>query len=282
MLGDILLFPRQSRFATRSSSSGRALAAFVARSSFKIADDESPRPMDRVFINYNYYNNVDPSGRAPGAGQTNVNREVFGFEKAFMDSNASFGMRVPFSQDNGPNGRDLFGDISFLFKYAVYNDCKTGDVLAGGLVLTAPTSGLGITNGSDHISDWLFQPWVGGTLNCDRMYGSFFSSILVPSDSADSTILFNDIAIGYFIRRDDCQDALFTAIIPTLEAHITTPLNHRGTVSSAFGVPDIFDLTAGAHLVCHQNLWLTVGGCVPLSGPRPFDFEVIAQLNYRF
>src|SRR5205085_5484846 len=28
---------------------------------FKIAEGESPRPMDRVFFKYNYYNNVNPT-----------------------------------------------------------------------------------------------------------------------------------------------------------------------------------------------------------------------------
>src|SRR5262249_45873462 len=53
---------------------------------YKIADDESPRPVDRIIFNYNYYNDVNGAfnnGLNPGVGRTDVHAETFGFEKTF-------------------------------------------------------------------------------------------------------------------------------------------------------------------------------------------------------
>src|SRR5262245_15021068 len=47
----------------------------VARGTFKIGENESPRPENRIWINYNYFNNI---GNFNG---TDLHRETIGFEK---------------------------------------------------------------------------------------------------------------------------------------------------------------------------------------------------------
>src|SRR5437764_552870 len=68
-------------------------------SDVKIAEGESPRPVDRVFVKYNYYNNLakdqwtDPT--VP-IHNVELSRYVVGMEKAFFDEKMSIGLRVPF------------------------------------------------------------------------------------------------------------------------------------------------------------------------------------------
>src|SRR5207247_1099521 len=95
----------------------------ASQGAFKICENESPRPTDRVFFTYNFYS--DATGAPSGLGVprtdtvTNPNgtvtstpvpavtikldahREIFGFEKTFLDGNASIGMRAPLVQQVG-------------------------------------------------------------------------------------------------------------------------------------------------------------------------------------
>ena len=66
---------------------------------FKIAEGESPRPMDRVFFKYNFYNNVDPtrwSDPTQPIHNVNLNLYTLGMEKTFFDGLMSLGIRIPF------------------------------------------------------------------------------------------------------------------------------------------------------------------------------------------
>ena len=52
-----------------------------------------------------------------------------------------------------------------------------------------------------------------------------FSAIAVPIHSQDLLLAFNDIGVGYFVYRDR-ELRLVTAVAPTFEVHVNTPLNH--------------------------------------------------------
>src|SRR5262249_29857955 len=82
--------PSASSASTPSSHNALAgtAIALLTRGAFKIADNESPRPQDRVFVNYNYFDRILGTS-------VDLNRETLGFEKTFLDGNASVGMRVP-------------------------------------------------------------------------------------------------------------------------------------------------------------------------------------------
>jgi hypothetical protein len=259
------------------------LVALVARGAFKIADNESPRPQDRVFAFYNYFNDVNPSAtRTAGLGQTDVHREVAGFEKTFLDGDASIGLRAPVVQVAADPSIDHqgFGDLSVVFKYALLNDRQTGNVFSLGMVVTLPTGANFLPVGTPDIHDTLLQPYVGGIVQFGNFYLLGFSSIVVPTDARDVTFLANDLGIGYN-AYSNCG-AFVSSITPTIEGHLTTPLTHRGSDTDPIGLPDIFDVTCAVRIGICDRASLGLGVVVPLTGPKPFDIEAQVQFNVRF
>jgi hypothetical protein len=92
MFGDLLDMESVRQYA------GNRLDAFAPaglRGAFKIADNESPRPLDRVFITSNDFSAVNRLFLAANASSASVYREMIGFEKKFLKGDASIGMRLP-------------------------------------------------------------------------------------------------------------------------------------------------------------------------------------------
>lgn len=249
------------------------LAARV--NSYKIAENESPSPQSRVFFNYNYYNNVNGLG-------ADVHREMPGFEQAFLDGAASFGMRVPVFQDtNGLLNLDGFGDIVLNGKYAWLNDRTRGNVVSSGMSLVVPSGRAFRFPGGPTMRDEVFLPWLGGVFSRPRYYVQGFSSSAIPTDFRDFAIYFNDVSAGYWLIRND-RDSGLTGLVPSFEAHVATPLNHRGVTTLPIGMQDSVALTFGAHLIFAQRSVLTLGVVTPVTGPKMFDVEALAQFNYRY
>jgi hypothetical protein len=271
----------------RSVTGNRTIvvAPLPFRSVFKIMENESPRPTDRVFFNYNYFNNVDRLFQGQPGSNANLHRETIGFEKTFLGGDASFGMRLPFLQLTGSNGDfedSHLDDLSMIFKYAFINNRETGNVLSAGIVLTAPTGeGLHI-DGESTIHSTVFQPFVGFIYHFDRnLYLQGFSSVAAPSDGRDVTIFFNSIAAGYHMYRADDSGARVRGIVPVAEFHVNTPLNHRGLQQAPLGFDDSVDFTGGVYVQFRRaTLGIAVG--TPLTGPRPYDVEATANLNFHF
>ncbi len=274
---------------------------------FKIADNQSPMPEDRVFFTYNYFNNMHVISPALANGQTitqqitvnnlttitntvvpgssvprlDLNGEVIGFEKTLFDGRASVGMRLPLFQQQGDGSfsQQDFGDLGVFFNIAFYADPVSGNVLSGGMLVTAPT-GPSIDTTIGNVHSTYLQPFVGYRLNLADWYIQGFSSVATPTNSNDVTAMFNDVGIGYWLYRG-APNRLLSAIIPTFEAHVTTPLNHRN-MNDPVNAPDELDLTAGVHLGFGRRSLLTLGVSTPVTGPRPFNIEAIAQLNLAF
>jgi hypothetical protein len=274
---------------------------------FKIGENESPIPEDRVFFTYNYYNGLRGPGGPFGAaridaqqtvlngfpatittpvpatppGRFDLHREMAGFEKTFLDGTGSIGLRVPLLQMHGDGtfSQDDFGDLTAIVKYAPFFDRSTGNVLSGGLAVTFPT---GPANNTiiGNIHSTLFQPFVGYRWNVDRFFVQGFSSVVIPTDSRDATLLFNDIGVGYWLYRGNGRRAI-TGIAPVLEAHVTTPLDHRQTTDAIF-VPNIVSFTGGVHVGIGGRSSFTIGVNTPVTGPRPYAVEAIAQFNFWF
>jgi hypothetical protein len=277
---------------------------------FNIAENESPRPQDRVFAFYNFFGDL----RGPDTGSSNpvvtsqtttvtsvlgstttttttttpgvprpvlnLSREIIGFEKTFFDGRASVEVRVPLLQMQGDTySGNYFGDLTLIGKYAFLLDNATGNVISGGLALTLPT-GPGLDTEEGTFRSTLIQPWVGYIWNFSNFYIQGFSSVVVPTDAQNVTIMFNDLGINYWLYRGS-PDRFLSMVVPTLEAHVTTPLNHRSP-SDALSVPDIVVLTGGVHFGVYRNTTLTVGAAAPVTGPVPFSAEGFVQLNWRF
>jgi hypothetical protein len=268
-----------------SSSSNRIGAlATVVRGAYKITENESPAPQDRVFFTYNYYNNVNGSQNPPGTPQSDVHREMIGVEKTILGGNASIGLRLPYIEITGNSEfqRSDVGDLTLLLKYALINDPSTHNVLSGGLVVTFPTGGNFLPAGVTDVHSTLLQPYVGGIYNMGSLFLQGFSSFVVPTDSRDVTAWNNDLAVGYWLYRSCDHDRLLTYIVPTVELHISTPTNHRGSDSTPVGGIDLFDVTAAVTLGLGDCSALGLAVVTPFSGPRPYDVEAQCYFNWRF
>jgi hypothetical protein len=289
--GQVLTFPNgipsaiSSQTQVVSGNTIRVLAPVQNAASFKIAENESARPLDRFFFAYNYYNSLQRSitGFNDQAPHTDLHRETLGFEKTFLNGDASFGVRLPIQQlvsAPGIGDADL-GDISVILKYAFINDRPSGNVLSTGLVTTLPTGGMTTLTGESPIGPVIFQPYLGYIYNWEAVYVQGFSAVAVPTDFRVPTLWFNDVSAGWWAYRNPAADCL-TAVIPVAELHVNTPLTHRGsTTGGPIGFPDTFNVTGGCYFQFHKAmLGIAVG--TPLSGPKPYDLEVLANFNMRF
>ena len=259
----------------------------------KVSDNQSPVPQDRVFFSFNYFDNLNASADRKTASpiqNLQVYHELFGIEKTFLDGNASIGFRVPlntisFKSDvAGLGGSSTApGDLSVFLKYAFYRN--RGTLFSTGLQVTAPT-GPGAFGGAKYYSyfrDAQIQPFVGYLFRRDRFYAQGFTSINVPTQSQDVTLFFEDVAIGYYAYRSVDPTRFLTAIVPTAEAHLNIPLNHRGYgTSDLAGTPDILDMTFGTNLEFRRRTILSVAYVTPVTGPKPFNAELVLLLNIRF
>jgi len=251
----------------------------------KIAENESPRPQTRVFATYNYFNQA---AALPGGSPTfNVHRELFGFEAAFLDGNASIGMRMPVTQQDGGGGGssqvDGFGDLTTIFKYAFVNNCQTGDVLSGGMVVTFPTGRDVVLADGTKLNGVLLQPWAGWIYNMDRLYSLGFTSVVIPTQGRDVTFYAADLGFGYRLYQACDGNSVLTQVIPIAEFHANVPLNHSGTTGGGLiGMPDQFVATGGLQIGLWNSAFLAVGLAVPVSGPRPYNYEILTQFNLRF
>ncbi|HJZ58285.1 MAG TPA: hypothetical protein VKE74_25305, partial [Gemmataceae bacterium] len=246
-----------------------------------VSDNDSPRPLDRIYFGYNFLSDVGRSFN-PGLGNTDIQRQTMGFEKTILDGDASVGMRLPFVQEYGPGfgSRDV-GDLTLALKYAWFNNRQTGDIISSGFWVTAPTgSGSAIlADGTNAPHSWLFQPWTGFVMSFDRAYVLGISNLVVPSLGRDPTVWGNSLALGYWLYRSPA-DRLVTGVVPVVEAHVRTPLNQRDPNGVIF-LQDQLNLTTGVHFRTSRGV-ISPAICVPLIGPRPWALEAMCYANWLF
>ena len=259
----------------------------VSYAGFKVSENESPRPTDRVFATYNYYNSVPT---APGFPGFDVHREVIGFEKTFLDGRASIGVRVPFLQLTGSGDErqqaglssGQFGDVTLVTKYALYDDRETGNLISGGLVVTFPTGEANFITNNRAVHSTLYQPWTGFIWNFGDTFVHGFSSIAIPDDHRDVVAWYNDFGVGYWLRKDQ-HDHFFHGIGPTAEVHLGTPLRSGSlTDFDRVHMSDYLSLVGGVNFVFGRNSTIGISAGAPVVGPKPWEFEVHASINFRF
>jgi hypothetical protein len=281
---------------------------------FKIADNQSPLPQDRVFFNFNYYNNLNYAVNrvisAPVHG-LEAYRYQLGLEKTFWDGLASIGIRdsidtlsVGSSNAALRGTHTAVGDLNIFTKFVL---CQfgnlgaaatpgfaglfgrgdgTGGVISGGLSLTMPTgpssfAGSPVGKG---FRDTQIQPFLGYYFQAGRFYLHGFEAINVPCDGNDVTMLFNDVGIGYYVYRNERLDGIINAFAPTFEVHANIPLNHRDVlnITDLAGTADIVDLTLGGNILFGERVLFSGAVATPVTGPRPFAVEALALLNIYF
>ena len=281
---------------------GARLASAVVPSvrGFKIAENQSPQPQDRVFFTFDYFS--DLNGALNRRFESPVNnltayRYIFGFEKTFDEGFGSFGFRLPLdslsanSATSGnfvkPGGTSTsLNDLSLFTKYVLKVDPATGSLLSVGLEATLPT-GPSQFAGAKYIQgihSTEVQPFLGYLLIRDRFYLHGFLSLSVPSSVRDVTMVYNDLGIGYFVYRSTDPDSALTSVAPTFEVHINSPLTHRDwfNANDPTGTADIVDLTYGLNATFYRQSVITLGMVTPVTGPRPFNYEAVLLFNWRF
>jgi hypothetical protein len=293
-------FPPHAPPPPPSPRSATALSPAVR--GFKIAENQSPQPQDRIFYTFNYYYNLNAA--VDKAFDTPINnlrayREIIGFEKTFDEGRASFGLRLPidtlfasstitgnFAKPGGVS--TAVGNLSIFTKFLVRMDPKTGSLISAGLVVTPPT-GPGTFAGAKYIQSiqtTTIQPYVGYIFRRDRFYLHGFSAFDFPMNPSDVTLMYNDVGVGYFAYRDpDFNSRKFlTAIVPTAEVHVNTPLNHQNPYNpnDIAGTANVVNLTEGVSFEFRRRSILTFGVVTPVTSPKPFDLEALILFNVRF
>lgn len=281
-------------------------------SDVKIAEGESPRPIDRVFYKFNYYNNLEPTRfRQPTEEieRADLYRNVFGFEKTFLNRQISVGVRVPFNTiavetreaflvplpggaaaavpGSGDFTATHLGNVSAIAKGILWEDRETGSLLSAGATLSIPTASTQKINPGQSTLSFV-QPFVGFILSRGDLFVQGFTSVTAPVARPQSIVFFGDVGVGYYLYRDVSGSRLLTAVAPTFEVHVASPLRQADPAVSLFGIVDdlklhnVVDLTLGSTLEFSNRATLGVGVAVPVTAPRPFDIEGLAQLNWRF
>ena len=252
----------------------------------KATDNDGPRPQDRFFFAYNGYSGVNSSVNPAGFTGLFVNRELIGLEKTLLDGDASVGLRLPFVQTGGASGFEAqdIGDLTIATKWALINDPATGRIVTAGFNVTVPTGGRGenlslLDDGTRAPRAVFLQPWAGAGWVRGDWFAQGVSALLVPTDDVFPTVWFNSLGAGYWLYRN-ADDRLVRGIAPVVELHVNTPLTNRSTDAPIF-FRDQANVTAGLQIVLPR---LTIGGavCVPLVGPKPYDIEALATINYQF
>jgi hypothetical protein len=275
--------PQTGSYSSGGSHSSRI--PIVGRVNFKVAENESPRPQTRVFLTYNYFKDITRKFDAFDAKGNDFHSTMLGLEYAFAGNQASIGVRIPYAmldrKDDGLSEDTHVGDITLTSKFAFYDDPRNGDIISGGCFVTIPTQETGFDLSGEPFRSTLIQPWGGFICNLNEcLYIHGFSSVTIPTVSEDASIWFNDIGIGYSMTNPDAS--FLAAVIPTVELHAANPLSNRGLFKEPVGVTDILDLTVGVHFVTTSRCSLSVGFATPIMGYRLYDWEGMAQLNFRF
>jgi hypothetical protein len=247
----------------------------------------SPRPQDRVFATFNYFNdvNADLNRRLGGTySGVMVYRQLYGFEKTFLEGDASFGIRAPIDtitanspvQGLAPT-RTAFGRLTPFTKFILWRDETAANLISGGLAVTVPTGPTAYAGAPYSVGfrDVSIQPFLGYFFSQGRWYLQGFESIDIPTTSRDVTMIYNDIGVGYFLYQAADRRALISGIAPTLEAHINVPTNHRGSLrpGDPASTPTVFDFTFGVNFFVSNIGTISTGFVDPVTGPKPFAFE---------
>jgi hypothetical protein len=261
---------------------------------FKISENMSPRPQDRVFYDFNYYNNLDATiNRRVLAPISDIKAYIhlFGLEKTFNDGKGSIGIRLPLDTvtADSPSRSILtptqtaLGNLSVFTKYILEQDPRTGSLVSVGLAVTPPTGPTRFA-GAPYllgINSVYFQPFLGYIYNSGRWYIQGFSGFDFPATQRDVTLMFNDIGIGYYAIRAQDPTRFLTGLAPTFELHVNTPFNHRDPFNKfdIAGSPDVVNLTYGLNFEFRRTAILTAALITPVSSPKPFDTEAVLLLN---
>ena len=284
----------------------------------KIAENNSPLPRDRVFVNYSHFNNVP---LFPGG--VNVNRITPGFEKAFADGQMSLEFRFPFGTtlDNditadGITATDelLVGNMMIVYKALLASGYNWA--VSGGLAVAMPTADdvnvrltdgttlLQIRNKSVHFSPFVayvatpndrcfFQLFLQGEFDANgnpvAAQGTG-GELEIMGRVNDTNYLYFDVGAGFYLYRDR-YDRLINSLAPVAELHWNKTLQATDVVRSG-GIQignfaenvDVLNGVLGLNATLGDATTVTLGYAAPLGAGdnKQFDGEFRLLVNHYF
>lgn len=286
----------------------------------KIADNTSPIPRDRVFGDYNLFNNVPLTDDG-----VNVHRFTPGFEKTFLDGLMSFELKIPMAQtmDNDvvlgqePNpSHGEFGNMAMTVKSLLLQ--RETWVLSGGLTVAVPTADathlllpdgtviLEIQNKAVHLEPFLGYLWTPNERWFSQGYiqwdvATNGNPVLASSNQTndlsplgklhDTLFQYVDLGLGRWLYRSDDSTCRLTGIAATAEVHWNRSLEEtRGLTAQEFQIGtnvskiEVVDMTVGAHVEFCNRTTVSFGYGTPLGAgmDRAFDGEWRFMVNRRF
>ena len=318
MIGDSIA-PTFFNLAAGTGGNTPTPAAGVGR--FKMADDTSPLPQDRVILDYSYYSGLSYGAGAVAVPATNVRLGVNefepGFEKTFFNGAASFQLRAPMSSIDVIGSQ--FGNLGMALKGLVLSQDDL-DVSAGmsmnvptgpgvnyqltGLVPPAPVilapGIVAVKNQSVHL-----LPFVGALWRpSDQFFAQGYVQVDVDASGDgvvagpvalgrvyDPTLLYLDLGVGYWLRKDDDCSRFVSGLALIGEIHVNESVGTGGETGAALlalgGMSPHFslvDVDFGVHLDVGPHSNATFAYVTPLNGgpDRVIDGGLRVLYNYTF
>jgi hypothetical protein len=282
-------------------------------SGFKICDNDNPIPTSRFFFDYNHA--VDALHGVTPDGKLDFDRYTLGIEQVVFSDCASIELRLPIAQglktDLGTAEAvgTAFGNIPVVYKQMFYSG--EGTFLSGGLAVVAPTAPQAtihtpggptylVRNESVHLDPFfgaVFKPVprafietfveVDCVPNGDAVFQSVGKTLTKLGAYEAQTLFEFDIKAGYWLYRGP-ESSFLQGLAPSVEYHYTAVLqtpDTAGPLTNPLNRTDVSTLCAGLHVEMERGTDLSIGLSVPLSpndGNRPYDNELIVQLNQRY
>ena len=277
-------------------------------------DDGSPLPRDRAYF---FYNRV---GSYQGLGERfDVNRYVFGAEKAILDGRFSVEVRVPFagtasSDQTAGQGLEVdhteFGNVGLLAKGLIYRTPHLAASVGLGVSLPTAADSRMLIDGQTVIrvknDTCLIQPLLGvAWAPNDRFYaqaGVQFDLdptgnavvVLNPQGGFTRAGVLNDQgyayvsgAAGYWLYQNGAGNLSGLALQGELHYNRSfgpqDSVQQGGVVVTDLGSHiDVLDATVGTVVQFRDRANLGLGISFPLSGNRLYDWNLMAQFTYNF
>lgn len=234
-------------------------------SQYKISEENSPLPRDRVFFNYNYFNSV-----VGPAGYGDVQRFVPGFERTFNDSWTSAEVRLPFAGTidstqrlneslltTGGSAAEL-GNLSVALKQLLWRTDSAA--VSGGLSVELPTAddtvienrALYMRRSGEAVT---VAPYLGLLVApTDRTFIQGFSQVSFDTNGEtvlvedrfsgqsatgrlqDSSVLYASVQGGVWLyRADRAADVTLTGLASVLELHFNEMLQSTDSFAADVG-----------------------------------------------
>ncbi len=284
----------------------------------KEADNGSPVPRDRVFLNYNF-----ASDTSLQTGGVDVHRFTPGFERTFFDRMFSVQVRLPVAATlnsssvltGGTSVKHAeLGNMYLALKGVMYSSNSV--LVSGGMGTSLPTADslkyfnasgrelVRVRNQAVHLLPYLAGVWTDG---------GFFAQGFVQVDVDlngnpvlidnglglnntgtwhDSSFIYADLGTGYWLTKNR-KGCLITGIAPTVELHYNSSLNPTAVANSPssgvqfggnLGRVEMTNLVLGTTFQFASRNTLAVGYGTPLGGgnDEQYNGELRVLFNWYF